>query len=192
MMRPISARVAPFSPVLLISARAMWPVTMDVRIRARPPIPVTCPKGAIRAVTRLTMASVLVRRPATIVEPGPCPPPMGTTVEGLVCWPTTCVCGAWEGSSAGGVPTALSLGIQRIHGAFKATYNRSGGGFPRRVDKAPAARGSGRARRVPVSRRQDAGHLCRQGAAPARPAALLLHRRLRRDCPRLGTGEEDL
>ena len=72
------------------------------------------------------------------------------------------------------------------------TYNRSSGGFTRRVDKAPAARGARRAWRVSVSRLPDAGDLRRQGAAAARPAALVLHRGIRRNGARLGARQEDL
>jgi hypothetical protein len=46
-----------------------------------------------------------------MVEPGPWPAPVGTTVEGPDCWPTTWVDGD-DGISAGGVPMAFSLGIQ--------------------------------------------------------------------------------
>src|ERR1700694_1848224 len=81
------------------------------------------------------------------------------------------------GSWLGGVLMVFSLPV--IGGL--PTYNRSSGGFIRGFDQAAPARGSRRARRIPVPRHSWPGHLRRQGAQAARSAALVFHGRLRGD-----------
>lgn len=100
--------VAPSSPVCLICERAIWPPTSEMMISVMPPTPIRWPNGATTAVTRhITDIELVCRAP---VASGPGPLPMGTVVEGAVCWPTT-----WVGDSAGGPEgcgslTACSLG----------------------------------------------------------------------------------
>lgn len=91
----------------------MWPVTIEMMVRVKPPMPVTCPNGATIAVTRLTTASVLMRRPPTWIDVDEAAPPTGTAVEGPLSWPTICV-GAFDSGTGGGGPlegvlTAASL-----------------------------------------------------------------------------------
>jgi hypothetical protein len=66
-----------------------------------------------------------------MVEPGPWPAPTGTTVEGWLCWPTTWVDGD-EGSSAGGVPIDLSLGIWATHGFLDRYLQSNKWRFPKK------------------------------------------------------------
>jgi hypothetical protein len=53
-----------------------------------PPTPITWPKGATIAVTRLTTAAVLVFRPAIVNEVDWGTPPTGMAVDGALCCPT--------------------------------------------------------------------------------------------------------
>ncbi len=83
----------------------MWPVTIEVMISANPPMPMKCPSGAAIAVTRLTTASVFVwPGPAVTIDPGV---PIGTLLEGVVCWPTIWVGAAIEVGAPGGGGSSL-------------------------------------------------------------------------------------
>src|SRR5437899_886355 len=106
MIRPASAKPPPASPVLRIWARAMGPVTIETMISVMPPTPTRWPNGAAIAVMKLTRARVLFW-PSAAIEPGAGIPgvPIGTEVEGAVCWPVICVglgAGCW-GAGGGGI-----------------------------------------------------------------------------------------